>query len=278
MKADYRDIKIMGILNITDDSFYAPSRMLTEDGKLDVDGLRNKVRQMLLSGADILDIGACSTRPGSKAVGAEEEWARLSTALPIIREEAPNTPISVDTYHASVVEHVYGLIGDFIVNDISSGRMDSRMLRVVGDRKLPYVAMHMRGTPETMATLTDYKDGIIAEVKKFFMGFAIEADQAGIKEWYLDPGFGFAKTISQNYTLMQHLDLLQDLLHPILVGISRKSMIYNLLGQTPEDVLAPTQALHMAALERGASVLRVHDVGAARHTLVLYKKLTDNAL
>ncbi len=278
MKADYRDIKIMGILNITDDSFYAPSRMLTEDGKLDVDGLRNKVRQMLLSGADILDIGACSTRPGSKAVGAEEEWARLSAALPIIREEAPNTPISVDTYHASVVEHVYGLIGDFIVNDISSGRMDSRMLRVVGDRKLPYVAMHMRGTPETMATLTDYKDGIIAEVKKFFMGFAIEADQAGIKEWYLDPGFGFAKTISQNYTLMQHLDLLQDLLHPILVGISRKSMIYNLLGQTPEDVLAPTQALHMAALERGASVLRVHDVGAARHTLVLYKKLTDNAL
>lgn len=278
MKADYRDIKIMGILNITDDSFYAPSRMLTEDGKLDVDGLRNRVRQMLLSGADILDIGACSTRPGSKAVGAEEEWARLSSALPIIREEAPNTPISIDTYHAGVVERVYSMIGNFIVNDISSGRLDGRMLRVVGDRKLPYVAMHMRGTPENMQTLTEYKDGIIAEVKNFFMDFAIKADQAGIKEWYLDPGFGFAKTISQNYTLMQHLDLLQDLLHPILVGISRKSMIYNLLGQTPEDVLAPTQALHMAALERGASVLRVHDVGAARHTLVLYKKLTDNAL
>ena len=278
MKADYRDIKIMGILNITDDSFYAPSRMLTEDGKLDVEGLRNRVNQMLLSGADILDIGACSTRPGSKAVGADLEWARLSAALPIIREVAPNTPISIDTYHASVVEKVYSMIGNFIVNDISSGRMDGRMLRVVGDRKLPYVAMHMRGTPENMQTLTEYKDGIIAEVKNYFMDFAVKADQAGIKEWYLDPGFGFAKTISQNYTLMQHLDLLQDLLHPILVGISRKSMIYNLLGQTPEDVLAPTQALHMAALERGASVLRVHDVGAARHTLVLYKKLTDNAL
>ena len=278
MKADYRDIKIMGILNITDDSFYAPSRMLTEDGKLDVEGLRNRVNQMLLSGADILDIGACSTRPGSKAVGADLEWARLSAALPIIREIAPNTPISIDTYHASVVEKVYSMIGNFIVNDISSGRMDGRMLRVVGDRKLPYVAMHMRGTPENMQTLTEYKDGIIAEVKNYFMDFAVKADQAGIKEWYLDPGFGFAKTISQNYTLMQHLDLLQDLLHPILVGISRKSMIYNLLGQTPEDVLAPTQALHMAALERGASVLRVHDVGAARHTLVLYKKLTDNAL
>lgn len=278
MKADYRDIKIMGILNITDDSFYAPSRMLTEDGKLDVEGLRNRVNQMLLSGADILDIGACSTRPGSKAVGADLEWARLSAALPIIREVAPNTPISIDTYHASVVENVYSMIGNFIVNDISSGRMDGRMLRVVGDRKLPYVAMHMRGTPENMQTLTEYKDGIIAEVKNYFMDFAVKADQAGIKEWYLDPGFGFAKTISQNYTLMQHLDLLQDLLHPILVGISRKSMIYNLLGQTPEDVLAPTQALHMAALERGASVLRVHDVGAARHTLVLYKKLTDNAL
>ena len=278
MKADYRDIKIMGILNITDDSFYAPSRMLTEDGKLDVEGLRNRVNQMLLSGADILDIGACSTRPGSKAVGADLEWARLSAALPIIREIAPNTPISIDTYHASVVEKVYSMIGNFIVNDISSGRMDGRMLRVVGDRKLPYVAMHMRGTPENMQTLTEYKDGIIAEVKNYFMDFAVKADQAGIKEWYLDPGFGFAKTISQNYTLMQHLDLLQDLLHPILVGISRKSMIYNLLGQTPEDVLAPTQALHMAALERGASVLRVHDVGAARHTLVLYKELTDNAL
>lgn len=278
MKADYRDIKIMGILNITDDSFYAPSRMLTEDGKLDVEGLRNRVNQMLLSGADILDIGACSTRPGSKAVGADLEWARLSATLPIIREIAPNTPISIDTYHASVVEKVYSMIGNFIVNDISSGRMDGRMLRVVGDRKLPYVAMHMRGTPENMQTLTEYKDGIIAEVKNYFMDFAVKADQAGIKEWYLDPGFGFAKTISQNYTLMQHLDLLQDLLHPILVGISRKSMIYNLLGQTPEDVLAPTQALHMAALERGASVLRVHDVGAARHTLVLYKKLTDNAL
>ena len=278
MKADYRDIKIMGILNITDDSFYAPSRLLSEDGKLDVEGLRSRVHQMLMSGADILDIGACSTRPGSKPVGAELEWARLAAALPIIREVAPHTPISIDTYHAGVVERVYSMIGDFIVNDISSGRMDGRMLRVVGDRKLPYVAMHMRGTPENMQTLTDYKDGIIAEVKNYFMDFAIKADQAGIKTWYLDPGFGFAKTISQNYTLMQHLDLLQDLLHPILVGISRKSMIYNLLGQTPEDVLAPTQALHMAALERGASVLRVHDVGAARHTLVLYKKLTDNAL
>ena len=172
---------------------------------------------MLLSGADILDIGACSTRPGSKAVGADLEWARLSAALPIIREVAPNTPISIDTYHASVVEKVYSMIGNFIVNDISSGRMDGRMLRVVGDRKLPYVAMHMRGTPENMQTLTEYKDGIIAEVKNYFMDFAVKADQAGIKEWYLDPGFGFAKTISQNYTLMQHLaPLLQKTLDDCL--------------------------------------------------------------
>lgn len=278
MEADYRNIRIMGILNITDDSFYEESRLLRVDGTLDEIALRYKIRQMLLSGVDIIDVGACSTRPGSKGVGADAEWARLSAALPVIKEEAPKTLISIDTYHASVVEKVYSLIGTFMVNDISAGRMDKKMLGAVGQRGLPYIAMHMRGTPETMAGLTDYKDGIVNEVKNFFMDFAFKADAAGIKDWYLDPGFGFAKTISQNYTLMQHLDILQELLRPIVVGISRKSMIYNLLGQTPDDVLAPTQALHMAALERGASILRVHDVGAARHTLVLYKKLTDNDL
>lgn len=278
MEADYRNIRIMGILNITDDSFYEESRLLRVDGTLDEIALRYKIRQMLLSGVDIIDVGACSTRPGSKGVGADAEWARLSAALPVIKEEAPKTLISIDTYHAIVVEKVYSLIGTFMVNDISAGRMDKKMLGAVGQRGLPYIAMHMRGTPETMAGLTDYKDGIVNEVKNFFMDFAFKADAAGIKDWYLDPGFGFAKTISQNYTLMQHLDILQELLRPIVVGISRKSMIYNLLGQTPDDVLAPTQALHMAALERGASILRVHDVGAARHTLVLYKKLTDNDL
>lgn len=278
MEADYRNIRIMGILNITDDSFYEESRLLRVDGTLDEIALRYKIRQMLLSGVDIIDVGACSTRPGSKGVGADAEWARLSAALPVIKEEAPKTLISIDTYHASVVEKVYSLIGTFMVNDISAGRMDKKMLGAVGQRGLPYIAMHMRGTPETMAGLTDYKDSIVNEVKNFFMDFAFKADAAGIKDWYLDPGFGFAKTISQNYTLMQHLDILQELLRPIVVGISRKSMIYNLLGQTPDDVLAPTQALHMAALERGASILRVHDVGAARHTLVLYKKLTDNDL
>lgn len=278
MEADYRNIRIMGILNITDDSFYEESRLLRVDGTLDEIALRYKIRQMLLSGVDIIDVGACSTRPGSKGVGADTEWARLSAALPVIKEEAPKTLISIDTYHASVVEKVYSLIGTFMVNDISAGRMDKKMLGAVGQRGLPYIAMHMRGTPETMAGLTDYKDGIVNEVKNFFMDFAFKADAAGIKDWYLDPGFGFAKTISQNYTLMQHLDILQELLRPIVVGISRKSMIYNLLGQTPDDVLAPTQALHMVALERGASILRVHDVGAARHTLVLYKKLTDNDL
>lgn len=278
MEADYRNIRIMGILNITDDSFYEESRLLRVDGTLDEIALRYKIRQMLLSGVDIIDVGACSTRPGSKGVGADAEWARLSAALPVIKEEAPKTLISIDTYHASVVEKVYSLIGTFMVNDISAGRMDKKMLGAVGQRGLPYIAMHMRGTPETMAGLTDYKDGIVNEVKNFFMDFAFKADAAGIKDWYLDPGFGFAKTVSQNYTLMQHLDILQELLRPIVVGISRKSMIYNLLGQTPDDVLAPTQALHMVALERGASILRVHDVGAARHTLVLYKKLTDNDL
>ena len=268
----------MGIINLTDDSYFGQSRVLTDDGRLDEAALRNRLRHMVFSGVDIIDVGACSTRPGSRPVGADTEWRRLAAALPIILEEAPGIPISIDTCHAVVVERAYGLMGSFIVNDISAGRMDGRMLPAVGQRGLPYIAMHMRGTPETMAALTEYKDGIIAEVKKFFQDFALKADAAGIREWYLDPGFGFAKTISQNYTLLQHLDLLQDLLRPIVVGISRKSMIYNLLGLTPDEVLAPTQALHMAALERGASILRVHDVEDAKHTLILYKKLMDNAL
>lgn len=270
------NIQVMGIVNITSDSFFPGSRMIGPDGCIDFDKIRATVQQMLRSGVDILDVGACSTRPGSKSIDAESEWERLKVALPVIRNAAPETPISVDTFNSSVVEKVYDLIGPFIVNDISAGTIDGRMLTVVGRLGLPYVAMHMRGTPETMATLTDYPNGVVAEVLQFFQDFAAKADKAGIKDWYLDPGFGFAKTIEQNYELLNHMDVLQQLGRPILVGLSRKSMVYRLLGQKPEDTLASTQALNMVALERGATVLRVHDVQDARNTISIYKKLIEN--
>ncbi len=270
------NIQVMGIVNITSDSFFPGSRMIGPDGCIDFDKIRATVQQMLRSGVDTLDVGACSTRPGSKSIDAESEWERLKAALPVIRNAAPETPISVDTFNSSVVEKVYDLIGPFIVNDISAGTIDGRMLTVVGRLGLPYVAMHMRGTPETMATLTDYPNGVVAEVLQFFQDFAAKADKAGIKDWYLDPGFGFAKTIEQNYELLNHMDVLQQLGRPILVGLSRKSMVYRLLGQKPEDTLASTQALNMVALERGATVLRVHDVQDARNTISIYKKLIEN--
>lgn len=266
----------MGIINATDDSYYAPSRVLGEDGKVDEAQLRYLIRTQLLSGADILDIGACSTRPGSLAVGADIEWSRLKDILPVLKEEAPDTVISIDTYNSKVIERVYDTFGPVIVNDISSGMLDAKMLEVVGRLGLPYIAMHMKGTPETMSHFTEYKNGIISEIKDYFRAFAQKAWDNGISDWYLDPGFGFAKTLTQNYTLLQNLSEFTEFKRPIVIGISRKSMIYNLLGQNPEDTLPPTQALHMAALERGASILRVHDVGAARHTLILYKKLSES--
>lgn len=268
----------MGIVNITGDSYFAPSRVLADNGLCDEKLLRSKVHEMVESGADIIDVGACSTRPGSKPVGAEEEWRRLSYALPVIREEAPATTISVDTYHASVIQKAYDLIGPLMINDISAGMMDHEMLSTASRTGLPYIAMHMKGTPETMAALTDYKEGVVKGILEYFTLFAEKALSSGISDWYIDPGFGFAKTIGQNYELLSRMKELSAFGKPIVVGISRKSMIYKLLGNTPDDCLPPTQALHMAALERGASILRVHDVKAAKQTVTLYQKLKENTL
>jgi len=256
-------IQLMGIVNLTDDSFFPESRMLSEDGSVDISRLLDRAGTMLSEGADILDIGACSTRPGSVPVGADEEWRRLRPALLALREAFPDARFSVDTYWASVVERVYGAIGPFLVNDISAGTLDPRMLPTAGRLGLPYVAMHMRGTPENMLSLTDYDD-VVADVKAFFRAFALRASEAGITDWILDPGFGFAKTTSQNWELLLRLHELQDLGRPILVGLSRKSMIYKKFGLTPETALAPTQAAHRIAIREGAAILRVHDVAPAR--------------
>ncbi len=261
------DIQRLGIVNLTDDSYYAPSRAGSCEAFL------ARVGQMVAEGADRVDIGACSTRPGAKPVGPEEEWRRLEPALEALRREFPSLPVSIDTYWSTVVERVYGCIGPFLVNDISAGAYDPAMLPLVGRLGLPYVAMHLRGTPASMQSLTEYPDGVTEEVLRYFRDFAVRAGEAGVTDWILDPGFGFAKTVDQNWTLLGELDRLQVLGRPILVGISRKSMIYKRFGITPEEALPATQVAHYIALRRGATWLRVHDVAEARRTVSIYSRM-----
>ena len=259
-------IHIMGIVNLTEDSFYAASRTALRD-------VCTRVASLLEQGADVIDLGACSTRPGAWQPGPEEEWARLEPALKALKQDFPSLQISVDTYRASVAERCFDAVGPYLVNDISAGTLDQDMLPLVGRLGLPYVAMHMRGTPQTMAGLTDYPTDITSAVLSFFEEFGHQAAQYGIRDWILDPGFGFAKTLDQNYELLRDMHRLQALGRPILAGVSRKSMIYKLLGITPEEALPGTQVVHLAALQQGATWLRVHDVAAAVQTARIFNKL-----
>ncbi len=240
-------IHIMGIVNLTPDSFYSGSRTALID-------FLPKVQGMFADGADIVDIGACSTRPGAPQPSLEEEWARLEPALVKIAAKRPESPvrgmpdISIDTYRPEIVRRAYGIVGPFIVNDVGGGSPE--MLETVGRLGLPYIAMHGR-KPE---------GDVIEDILDFFRDFAIKAEDAGIKEWILDPGFGFGKDIDENYEILNRLDELKAAGREILVGISRKSMIYKKLGITPEEAMPQTLALERVALEKGASWLRVHDV------------------
>lgn len=263
-----RQIDIMGIVNLTDDSYFSASRCPSAASALEL------AARHVRGGASILDVGACSTRPGAKPVGPEEEWRRLKPALDAIRSEFPYIRISIDTYWASVVERVYDLIGDFIVNDISAGEDDRAMLPLVGRLGLTYVAMHKRGDSATMQSMTDYED-VTEDVLGYFRRFSEKAGACGIKDWIIDPGFGFAKTIDQNYELMRSLGRFREIPgnRRILVGVSRKSMIYKALGITPEESLPATQAVHLAALQNGADILRVHDSAESLRTVAIYRKL-----
>ena len=269
-----RQIEIMGIVNLTDDSYFTASRCG------DVSAAISRIETLVEEGADIIDIGACSTRPGSIPVGAEEEWRRLEPVMKVLSRDMPHIRLSVDTYWSEVVDKVYDVVGDFIVNDISAGEDDSLMLPLVGRLGLEYVAMHKRGSSQTMQTLTDYED-VVEDVKAYFMTFALKASQYGVKNWILDPGFGFAKTVGQNYALLKDLSVLRDDYQgynpKLLVGVSRKSMLYKPLGVSPDDVLPATQAVHMAALQSGADILRVHDVAAALQTVTIYNLLNSSS-
>lgn len=261
-----RHIDIMGIVNLTDDSYFAASRCA------EVGQAVSRVGQLIDEGASIIDIGACSTRPGSRPVGAQEEWCRLEPVLEEVNQTFPQTRISIDTYWSEVVSRAYDLIGDFIVNDISAGEDDPQMLPLVGSLGLTYVAMHKRGTPEVMQTLTDYSD-VVGDVLTYFNQFAQKASQFGINDWVVDPGFGFAKTIEQNYEILSHLDRFKTLDRPVLVGVSRKSMVYKYFNISPEESLSATQVLHLRALQLGADILRVHDVAETARTIALYRLL-----
>lgn len=266
-----RHIDIMGIINITDDSFYSESRCM------DLSVLMKRVDQMVKEGATILDLGACSSRPGSEPVGPQVEWERLKPALIAIRKAYPELQISIDTCWSDVVEKAYEYIGPFIVNDISSGENDPQMLPVVGRLGLKYIAMHMRGTSMTMQQFTQYDD-VVEDAVAYFEDFAEKAEANGVKDWILDPGFGFAKTTAQNYQMMRELRRFRRPYPPgkipqILVGVSRKGMIYKTLHITPEESLPQTQVLHLKALQEGASILRVHDVAEAVRTVEVFWRL-----
>ena len=272
MEGKDRNISVMGIVNLTGDSYFPESRCLGEDGRTDVGKALGKLGRMLEEGADIIDIGACSTRPGAPEIPENEEWARLRPLLEEMKVSFPQVTFSIDTYRASIVRNALGIFPYFIVNDISAGEDDSRMLGTVGDAGLGYVAMHKRGNPRTMQSLCDYAD-VTDEVCGYFDGFAGKAERAGIRDWILDPGFGFAKTVEQNYELLSEMGRFGRFGKRILVGVSRKSMIYRKFGITPEESLPATQVLHFAALQRGADILRVHDVAEAVRTVALYRIL-----
>lgn len=250
---------IMGILNVTDDSFYDGGRYTTEEQWLD------QTRLMVNEGADIIDIGACSTRPGAKEITEQEETERLITAIRSVRKEFPEILISADTFRASVAEKAVDAGGN-IINDISGGTMDAQMFSVVATLQVPYVLMHIQGTPQTMQKDPSYLN-VTEEVVEFFDTQLKALTKLGFSKVILDPGFGFGKTVEHNYQLLKNVEKFQALAHPVLVGISRKSMINKLLNISNKESLNGTTILNTIALQNGAKILRVHDVKEAKEAV-----------
>lgn len=255
----------MGIINCTPDSFYEGSRTSSVQESVKV------AEKMLSEGANILDLGAYSSRPGANEVSIQEEIERLSPSVEGILKEFPEAIISVDTFRSEVAKHCLDL-GALIINDISGGGLDERMLETVTNYQASYIMMHMRGNPQNMMTDTSY-DNLVDDVHDYFAKRIEQCQSAGISSLVIDPGFGFSKTLDQNYKLLRQLRRLKKLEQPLLVGISRKSMIYKLLEQEAEDVLSASSALHLFALQEGADILRVHDVLEAKQMIRLAEKL-----
>lgn len=256
---------IMGVVNCTPDSFYAASRTTT------IDQAKAMIEQMVEEGVDILDIGGRSSRPESQEISEEEEIQRVAEIISFVVKKFPSLWISIDTTKASVAKFAFDK-GCRIVNDISAGNMDPFMLETVADLKVPFVCMHMQGTPDTMQKNPTYNH-ITEEIVDFFAKKIAQLELIGIDQVIIDPGFGFGKTIEHNYQLMKEIDRFVHFNKPLLVGISRKSMIYKLLNSTPEDSLNGTNALNMFALMKGANILRVHDVRPAKEIIQIFQQL-----
>ena len=260
-----RDSHVMAIVNVTPDSFYFGSRTTsTED-------ILSRVERVIAEGATIVDIGGYSTRPNAAEVSLEEEWSRVRRGLEAVAKVDAGVVVSVDSFRAEIIRRAVEEFGEVIVNDISAGEHDAEMLGVVAKYDLPYVAMHMRGTPQTMQSMTEYEGGVVSGVVEYFGARVEEIAKAGVRREriILDPGFGFAKSVAQNYELLGGLDSLRALGYPILVGLSRKSMIYKPLGITPEESLPGSLALAWEVLRGGSAILRVHDVRETAQILAL---------
>ena len=262
--------QVMGILNITPDSFYSGSRTEAEDD------ICRRLHQLMDEGADMIDVGGYSTRPGADDVSEEEEMERLRRGLRVVRREFPEVPVSVDTFRASVARMAVEEEGADIVNDISGGDMDRQMFRTVARLHVPYVLMHMQGVPRSMQQAPHY-DNVRREVMVHLAERVDLLHQMGVADVVVDPGFGFGKTLDHNYELMEHLEDFHELGCPLLVGISRKTMIYKLVGGTPQTALNGTTVLNTVALLKGAHILRVHDVAPAVEAKKMYLKLKSFA-
>lgn len=262
--------QVMGILNVTPDSFYSGSRMQTEEE------IAARARQIIDEGASIIDIGAYSSRPNAEHISAEEEMNRLRTGLDIINRNHPDAIVSVDTFRADVAEQCVRDYGVAIINDISAGEMDEQMFQTVATLGVPYIMMHMQGTPQNMQKEPRYEN-LIKEVFLYFARKVQQLRDLGAKDIILDPGFGFGKNLEHNYELMAHLEEFRVFELPLLVGVSRKSMIYKFLGGTPQDSLNGTTVLDTVALMKGANILRVHDVREAVESVRIIEKLKEES-
>jgi dihydropteroate synthase len=270
---DFSQPRVMAILNVTPDSFFAGSRMP------DAPHVERRVREAVAEGASIIDVGGYSSRSGADEVSPDEEWRRVELGVEAVRRLAPGMAISVDTFRSEVAARAIERFGPLIINDISAGELDPAMPAVAAKYGVPYIAMHMKGDPKTMQSLTDYKRDITAEVVAYFEARVAALLAAGIAREHLvlDPGFGFAKTTEQNYELLAGLHRLCALGYPVLAGLSRKSMIYRVLGVTPAQSLAGTVALGWECLRQGAAILRVHDVREAVDTVRIFNAYVQNS-
>lgn len=265
---DLSQPRVMGILNVTPDSFYADSRQQTDQD------IARRVHQIVDEGGTFIDMGAYSSRPDAEDVSQEEEMRRLRKGLEIVGRKCPEALVSVDTFRADVARMCVEEYGAALINDISAGDLDPNMFSTITRLKVPYILMHMQGTPQNMQHNPHY-DNPVKEIIRYFAEKIEKLRAEGMKDLIIDPGFGFGKTLQHNYAILNKLEELQIFQLPVLVGISRKSMIYKLLDETPEEALNGTTAAHAIALMKGAKILRVHDVKAAVETVRIFNALKD---